>query len=275
MTPASAYRGTARPALRRKGASDGLPRMILKPMAAHDPRSRREVIASTLRLSGGLVAASALGVAAAVEPAEAEVARSPFPSTPDAALARLVAGNKRFVAGRARDPRRGSVRRAQVAQGQKPFAAILTCADSRVPPELVFDQGFGDLFVVRIAGNTATDPVVVGSLEYAVEELGSVLVFVLGHSQCGAVKAAIDVVTKGAVLPGDIGAFVTPIVPAVEAVEGTPKPELLDAATQQNIHQTIDLLAAAPLLAPAIAAGTLAVAGGEYELESGVVDLVD
>jgi carbonic anhydrase len=244
-------------------------------MAAEDPRSRRQVIASTLRIGGGLVAASALGVAAGVESAEAEVARAPFPSTPDAALARLVAGNKRFVNGRARDPRRGSVRRVQLAQGQKPFAAVLTCADSRVPPELVFDQGLGDLFVVRIAGNTAADPIVVGSLEYGVEVLGCVLVFVLGHSDCGAVKSAIDVATTGAVLPGDIGAVVAPILPAVEAVKETPKPKLLEAATEQNIHDTIGVLTAVPLLAEPIAAGTLAVAGGEYELPSGVVDLVD
>jgi carbonic anhydrase len=241
-------------------------------MAAEDPRSRREVITSALRMSGGLLAASALGVAAGVEPAEAEMARVPFPSTPDAALARLVAGNKRFVEGRARDPRRGSVRRVQLAQSQKPFAVILTCADSRVPPELVFDQGFGDLFVVRIAGNTATDPIVVGSIEYGVEVLGSLLVFVLGHSDCGAVKSAIDVVTKGAVLPGDIGAVVEPIIPAVKAVEDTPKPELLEAATEQNIHDTMGVLTAVPLLAERIAAGTLAVAGGEYELKSGEVD---
>jgi carbonic anhydrase len=275
MTPASAYRGAARPTFGGKGVSGGLSRTILTSMADHDPRSRREVITSTLRVSGGLLAASALGVAAGVEPAGAELVSAPFPSTPKTALARLVAGNKRFVAGRARDPRRGSVRRVQVAQGQKPFAAILTCADSRVPPELVFDQGFGDLFVVRIAGNTATDPIVIGSLEYAVEVLGSILVFVLGHSDCGAVKGAIDVVTKGAVLPGDIGAVVTPIIPAVEAVKDTPKPELLEAATDQNIHDTIAVLAAVPLLAEGIAAGTLAVVGGEYELESGVVDLVD
>ena len=244
-------------------------------MAAEDPRSRREILASTLRISGGLVAASALGVAAGAESAEAEVARAPFPSTPDAALARLVAGNKRFVNGRARDPRRGSVRRVQVAQGQKPFAAILTCADSRVPPELVFDQGFGDLFVVRIAGNTAADPIIVGSLEYGVEVLGCVLVFVLGHSDCGAVKSAIDVATTGATLPGDIGAVVAPILPAVEAVKDTPKPKLLEAATEQNIHDTVGVLTAVPLLAEPIAAGNLAVAGGEYELESGVVDLVE
>ena len=139
----------------------------------------------------------------------------------------------------------------------------------------MFDQGFGDLFVVRIAGNTAADPIVVGSLEYGVEVLGCVLVFVLGHSDCGAVKSAIDVATKGTELPGDIGAVVAPILPAVEAVKDTPKPKLLEAATEQNIHDTVGVLTVVPLLAEPIAAGNLAVAGGEYELESGVVDLVD
>lgn len=239
--------------------------------------SRRQVIGSTLKLSGGLLAASAIGVGALAEPGAADVptGRPPFPDTPEAALARLVAGNKRFVQGRERAPRRKTPRRIEVAQGQTPFAAILTCADSRVPPEIIFDQGLGDLFVVRIAGNTGTDPLVIGSLEYAVEVLGSVLAFVLGHTECGAVKAAIDQVEKGDVPPGDIGAVVDPIVPAVEAVAGTPKDDLLDAATDENIKLAQASLEAVPIIADGVAAGSLAVAGGEYQLESGEVQYLE
>jgi carbonic anhydrase len=233
--------------------------------------TRRELLGATLGVGGGLVAASAVGVTALAEIAEADVPER-FPSSPEAALRRLMAGNARFAAGDAHRPRQSTKRRVAVAEGQKPFAAVLTCADSRVPPEIVFDQGIGDLFVVRVAGNTA-DTVVVGSLEYAVEVLGSILVFVLGHSECGAVKAAIDV-TKGATLPGDLPAVVAPIIPAVEAVKDRPKDELLEAATEQNIHLAMTALSAAGLLADRVTAGTLLIAGGEYELASGRVDSV-
>jgi carbonic anhydrase len=233
--------------------------------------TRREILGATLGVSGGLVAASAVGVTKFAEAAEAAPER--FPNSPEAALRRLMAGNARFAEGDARKPRQSTKRRVAVAEGQKPFAAVLTCADSRVPPEIVFDQGIGDLFVVRVAGNTADDALVVGSLEYAVEVLGSILVFVLGHSECGAVKAAIDV-TKGATLPGDLPAVVAPIIPAVEAVKDRPKDELLEAATEQNIHLALAALSGAGLLADRVGAGTLLIAGGEYELASGRVDSV-
>ncbi|MEX2256087.1 MAG: carbonic anhydrase [Acidimicrobiia bacterium] len=240
------------------------------------PRSRREVLGSALRLSGGLVAASAVGATALADVAgAATVPRAPFPKTPQRALDRLLAGNRRFVAGDARDPRRSNVRRVQIASGQMPFAAVLTCADSRVPPELIFDEGFGDLFVVRIAGNTAADPLVIGSLEYAVAVSGSILVFVLGHSDCGAVKGAIDVATKGETLPGDIGAVVAPIIPAVEEVKAVPKAELFEAATEKNIERAVAQLSEVAILRDLVDSGKLMIAGGEYELESGQVDLVE
>jgi len=241
-----------------------------------EPVSRRHLLGSGARVSGVLAAASVVGAGVAESVAAAVPAgRPPFPDTPQAALARLVAGNKRFVQGRERAPRRRTPRRIEVAQGQTPFAAILTCADSRVPPEIIFDQGLGDLFVVRIAGNTGSDSLVIGSLEYAVEVLGSVLIFVLGHTECGAVKAAIDQVEKGETPPGDIGAVVDPIVPAVEAVAGTPKDDLLDAATDENIQMAEAQLAAVPIIAEGVAAGTVAVAGGEYQLESGQVQYLE
>ena len=193
----------------------------------------------------------------------------------EAALERLMAGNARFVSGSVRAPRRDAVRRVEVANEQRPFAAILACADSRVPPEIVFDEGLGDLFVVRVAGNTAVDPLVVGSLQYAVEVLGTPLVFVLGHSQCGAVKAAIDLVDTGNVPPGDLRSVVSPIVPAVEAVARTPEAERLDAAIEENVHRAIVRLRGDELLAPRVARGSILVTGGIYQLESGQVELIE
>jgi carbonic anhydrase len=241
-----------------------------------EPVSRRHLLGATARISGGLVAATAVGgVGALGMEAEAGAAQVPFPESPAAALARLKAGNRRFVEGRERAPRRKTPRRIQVAEGQKPFAAILTCADSRVPPEIIFDQGLGDLFVVRVAGNTASDPLVIGSLEYAAAVLGSILFFVLGHTECGAVKSAIDQVETGETPPGDIGAVVAPIVPAVEAVAGTPKGDLLDAATDENIKLAQAQLEAVPIIAEAIADGFVGVAGGEYQLETGEVQYLE
>jgi carbonic anhydrase len=236
--------------------------------------SRRELLGATLMLSGGLVAASAVGVSAFGDAAAAAVPDARFPKSPEAALRRLMAGNARFAAGEARNPRRGEKQRVLVSEGQKPFAAVLACADSRVPPELIFDQGLGDLFVIRIAGNTATDPFVIGSFEYAIEHVGVLVAFVLGHSDCGAVKAAIETVSTGVLPPDDIAELVIPIIPAVEAVEDQPKDELLDAAIEENVKLTTQSLSDVPVVHEAVAAGSLLVAGGEYELASGKVELV-
>jgi carbonic anhydrase len=159
--------------------------------------SRRNFMAGGLAAAGGTLAAGALLMTGSPEPAFADTPEAPFPKTPDEALKRLLAGNKRFVEGHPQNPRRDSVRRIKTAEGQKPFAIILTCSDSRLSPEVIFDKGLGDLFVVRVAGNTGSDPVLVGSMEYSVLTFGSVLLMVLGHTECGAVEAAVDVVTKG------------------------------------------------------------------------------
>ncbi len=239
-------------------------------------RSRRELLKSGLLVSGGVLAASSVGAGVLGESiAEAAPALTvAAPSTPDASLKRLLAGNARFVSGKVRNPRRGNVRRVKVAQGQMPYAVVLTCSDSRVPPELVFDEGLGDIFTVRIAGNTASDQFVVASIEYGVLVLGSILVFVLGHSECGAVKGAIDVSTKGATLPGSIGDLIVPILPAVDQNKNVPKEQLLEAATRSNVHLVIAQLSSVPIIRDAIAQGKLQVAGGEYELESGKVEVI-
>jgi carbonic anhydrase len=192
--------------------------------------------------------------------------------TPDQALARLMEGNERYVCCETL-PRKFSKDRAALALSQRPFAAILGCADSRVAPELAFDQSRGQLFVLRVAGNTLnTDNL--ASMEYAVAELGTPLIMVLGHSACGAVGAAIKVVEDDAQLPGHLPALIDPIKPAVEAVRGRAG-DLLTNAIKQNVRQTVaEVMAAGPIVAPAVADGRVKVVGGFYELETGKVRLI-
>jgi carbonic anhydrase len=191
--------------------------------------------------------------------------------TPDQALARLAAGNRRFVKDNLRHPRRDGRRRSALAEGQTPYAAVLGCADSRVPPEIIYDEGLGNLFVARVAGNTTEDALVAGSLEYSISILGSVVIVVLGHEECGAVKAAIDVATKGTELPGDLPAVVAPILPVVNAAvaAGTPSDQLLDVVIKDNIKAAVAALSGNDALAPLIAEGKLQVVGREYLLETG------
>src|SRR3954447_25827088 len=201
------------------------------------------------------------------------------PSSPDAALEQLMAGNERYVEGKGVHKVDESVRRVALAEEQKPYAAILGCADSRVPPEVIFDQGLGDLFVVRIAGNTAEDPLVVGSVEYAAEHLGSILLMVLGHQGCGAVKAAVATVTEGAHQEGEIQSFVDPIVPVVKKTKRK-KPKastetLTEQSIQANVRHSVDELShSEALLEHLVEEGKLKIVGGEYNFDSGKVELV-
>lgn len=238
--------------------------------------SRRSFLGKGLAASGVVLVGSAAVACGDSGSSSSASSSTSMPATnPDEAIARLKAGNERFVSGKVEHPRRDDVRRAEQAEHQTPFAAVLGCADSRVPPEIVFDEGVGDLFVVRVAGNTGGDDIVLGSIEYAAAVLKSVLIVVLGHEECGAVKAAVAQVTKGTQVPGHIGAFVQPIVPAVEAVKTTPPDQLLDAAIKQNVHQTVGLLQSSqPVLAPLVQSGKLKVVGAEYKLHSGQVEFV-
>jgi carbonic anhydrase len=234
-------------------------------------RSRREVLRA-FGVAAGVSAAASLTPVGLLGPVDAYAAPPVAPTlTPEQAMARLAAGNRRFVKDHLRHPRRDSARRAALSEGQGPFAAVLGCADSRVPPEVIYDEGLGNLFVARVAGNTTSDAVVAGSIEYSVTQLGSVVIVVLGHEHCGAVKAAIDVATKGTVLPGDLPAVVAPIVPIVEQAvsSGTPADQLLDVVTKENIRQAVATLQATSLLADYVARGELEVVGREYMLESG------
>ncbi len=222
--------------------------------------------------SAGALGASGIGVWPAAAASEGHEA-PPAGVSPDEALARLMAGNGRYAAQRARRPNQTGRRRVEVAAGQHPFAIVLGCADSRVPPEIVFDQGLGDLFVVRVAGNIADDAAV-GSLEYGVDHLGAPLILVLGHEGCGAVTAAIEAVEKGGDLPGHLGAVVGPIRAAVERARGRGG-DLLDNAVRANVESVVDRLKASePVLAAAAKAGRLKIVGGRYALRSGRVDLI-
>ena len=217
---------------------------------------------------GGLAAA----LAGAENPAGASAADHGGGMAADEALKRLVEGNKRFVGGKPRHPNQGARRRGEVARGQHPFAVVLGCADSRVPPEVVFDQGLGDLFVVRVAGNIADDAVV-GSLEYAVEHLGARLIMVLGHAKCGAVAAAVEAAGKPGALPGHVGSLVNPILPAVQEARGQPG-DLLDNAVRANVERVVRRLQSSePVLAEMVKGGKGKIVGARYDLGTGEVQI--
>ena len=188
--------------------------------------------------------------------------------TPDQALEKLVAGNDRFVNQKRTKRNQDQNRLTEVAQGQEPFAAILGCADSRVPAEIVFDQGLGDLFVCRVAGNIAT-PEEIGSLEFGTLVLGSKVLMVMGHERCGAVKAAI----KGGELPGQIGS----LIKSIDIGTVTPKSDdltSLEKAAKANIAHQVEVLKKSPVLSDLIAKGKLKIVGSYYDLDTGKISLV-
>ncbi|MBS1715745.1 MAG: carbonic anhydrase [Armatimonadetes bacterium] len=215
-------------------------------------------------------------------------------STDDALLPidRLKAGNRRFIDGRPIHPNQGRDRMVEVAKGQHPYAVVLTCADSRLSPEIIFDQGLGDLFVVRVAGNVA-DPYVLASVEYAVEHLGSGLVVILGHEKCGAVKAAMDASaapkaghghgTKDGHKPtaahgsakheGHIFDLVAEILPAVAAAKSKPG-DFFKNAVEANVARTVSKTVAGAPLAELVASGRLTVIGAVYDVSTGLVRTV-
>lgn len=187
----------------------------------------------------------------------------------DEALARLVEGNKRFVEMKLTHPEQDAESRTALSKGQQPFAVILGCSDSRVPPEVIFDQGLGDLFVVRVAGNVADD-IGVASMEYAVEHLGSRLIMVLGHERCGAVTAAV----AGGELPGHLPALMTALKPAVDKGKGHGE-DPVDAAMLANVELTAEhLRESKPILAELVEKGEVKIVGARYDLDTGAVELI-
>lgn len=191
----------------------------------------------------------------------------------DQALQALLEGHQRYLAEQQTHPRQTASRRGEIAQHQDPFAVILGCADSRVPPEIVFDQGLGDLFVIRLAGHVLNDAVL-GSVEYAVEHLGVSLILVLGHESCGAVTAAIRAVEQGSSAPGHIGSLVDAITPAVARAK-THAGDIIDNAVRANVTLVVEQLKASlPLLAPQVQSGKLKIVGMRSDLDDGVMDII-
>jgi carbonic anhydrase len=233
---------------------------------SHQTLSRRSLIAA-----GGLTA-SALATAGIAAPAAATPVDPPA-TTPDAALARLIAGNERFYRGRAQHPGQSAARLPQVANGQHPFAITLGCADSRVSPEILFDQGLGDLFDNRVAGNIVDD-LMLGSVEYAVEELASPLIMVLGHERCGAVTATVEAIERGGSIPGKIGTIVEALRPIIEPLVGGPG-DVIDAGVRANVRAQARALMASEIIHERVRHGELAIVGARYDLDTGRVVLVD
>jgi carbonic anhydrase len=195
--------------------------------------------------------------------------------TPAEALQRLKAGNERFVRGEAKFPTVQESVLASLKQGQQPFATILSCSDSRVPPELVFDAGLGELFVIRVAGNVL-GPSVSGTLEYAAAHLHTPLFVVIGHENCGAVMAAIDVRVKGAKLEKHISVLLENILPALDDVDLGALPEKrLHAAVEANVRRTMRVLRESPEGRALIGKGEVMMVGAVYDLDTGRVEFLD
>jgi carbonic anhydrase len=210
---------------------------------------------------------SATQLALAADPAHPEQPTV----APAKAIAKLKEGNGRYTSGNLEHPGQTTERRAELTKDQHPFAVILSCSDSRVPPEIVFDQGLGDLFVVRVAGNVIDDHGL-GSIEYAVDHLGARLIVVLGHQSCGAVKAAKETIAAKSKAPGHIQSLVTAIQPVVEA---TAKDDL-DTTVKANVKYVVQALrSSTPILKAKVDSGEVQVIGGYYSLDTGDVSLLD
>ena len=189
----------------------------------------------------------------------------------DEALERLIAGNERFVQGRARFPTVQKEILAELAKGQRPYVTILGCSDSRVPPELLFDAGFGELFIVRVAGNVVS-PEVLGTLQYAGVHLGTPLFVVLGHEGCGAVQAALAAKFEGQRERARIALLVDGILPGLRDIDAALAPQVqLDAAVEANVRWSMHQLLATPEAKARAAEGVLKLVGAVYELTTGRV----
>lgn len=245
--------------------------MTARTIGSRPPMSRRKLLQG-ISLAGLALPLGGLLASCASDPKEQVSTLQPPPKEPGEALERLKEGNKRFVT-TATHTGQDEARRVEVAKGQKPFAAILSCVDSRVPPEVVFDQGLGDLFTARVAAGIANDDSI-GSIEFGVEEFKIPLVVVMGHQRCGAVVATVEAVeAKATSAPGEIGKLVAAIKPAVDATAGKPG-DHIDNAVRETTRQAVALLLKSPILSEKIAAKELLVVGAYYSLDSGAVEFL-
>jgi carbonic anhydrase len=232
------------------------------PVPAVSRRSFAAMAGGAGLLAAGLAGAGPTGALAA----SADEASRPI--GPNAALRLLMAGNRRWVRGTATHPRQSPKWRRFLADHQNPFATVVSCIDSRVPPELVFDCGLGEMFVIRTGAQTLDDQVVLGSIEFGPEFFGSArLIFVLGHQKCGAVEKAIEVIKSGRRAPGHIQAVVDALRPAYYAAKPQPG-DLVDNMVRAQIRLTVQRLKADRLLRSQL------IVGGRYAMASGVVDII-
>ncbi|MBC1194001.1 carbonic anhydrase [Microcystis aeruginosa BLCCF158] len=237
--------------------------------------SRRQLI----RYGGGFLgtglAATILGSQLSQTNAQTAVNSQPWLTAqnqglnPDQALTMLMEGNQRFWERRQKSPNRDQGRLTEVAESQAPFAAILGCADSRVPAEIVFDQGLGDLFVCRVAGNLATSEEI-GSLEFGTLVLGAKVIVVLGHSRCGAVKATIE----GGRFPGQIGRLIDGLQVGVDRAEKQPGSNKLERAIKSNVIYQVEKLGKSPVMGDLVDKKQLKIVGAYYDLDTGKVSLI-
>lgn len=228
--------------------------------------SRRQVLGG----AGAVLAAAA--VAGPLLPFAREASAAPNAIGPDAALQRLREGNARYVA-QTMQERDFSAGRVARAQSQHPIAAIVGCADSRVAPELLFDQPPGELFVTRVAGNFVNEDSL-ASLEFGVQFLGVPLIAVVGHTGCGAIDATINVIREDISLPGHLPGLVAALKPGVEAAIAKNPPDLLAAATMENVRYNVERLkVATPIISEFVASGKVKVVGGVYDIATGTVEL--
>jgi carbonic anhydrase len=221
-----------------------------------------------------LLAAGATALAATMVPTAAQAQPQDVPpATFDEAVRELLRGNRRFVTGHLRHPHQNVAAIHRLAAAQDPFVITLGCADSRVPSELLFDQGLGDIFDNRVAGNIVDD-LLLGSIEYAVEHFDPPLLLVLGHERCGAISATVDILRTGGEAPGHIAAIVDALTPIIEPVLSLPGDPVENGVVANVRAQVAALTASSPIIREKVEAGHLGVAGARYDLDTGKVTLL-
>ncbi len=235
--------------------------------SGQEPPKRRTLLAAAAACLAGCSSAEVRTAAPAARP-------EPAPGTPKAAYRRLMDGNGRWVANTLRHPNRDPTRRELLADRQRPYGAVLSCIDSRVPPELVFDTGLGDLFVMR-SGGTAMGPVITGSVEYGPMTSGTPLIIVLGHQRCGAVSAAYEALRGGTSLPGNLQAITDALRPAYEQAVRQSGADPRETMARAQVKLTADALRGNQDLAPLVTKGTLAVVSAYYSLDTGEVEILN
>jgi carbonic anhydrase len=240
-------------------------------MSQHKKLTRRDFLSiSSLALSSLALGSCTRTV---VTPQVIVATREPEEIEPEGALLRLKEGNQRYISNLTMDPNQSDARRVEIAKAQHPFATILGCVDSRVPPEIIFDRGLGDLFVIRTAGQVL-DQAVVGSIEFGVAELGIPLLVILGHEKCGAIKATIEVLEKKLTVEGTIGYLVAGLSEAVEEAEKK-SGDLVNNAVLANVELLVAKFKGSPAFKEHIESGKLMVVGARYDLDTGIVEFLE